>query len=226
MFPTRALVVGLTGVGLLATASTASAQDAAISAGPEVAIMGTPEQELPDIHAGFFFRLAWTSGVPAYTAAPRGYVWRGGLGADATVRAGRIETHNGYTYSSANRDAYTGVSVGLRYDIAFSQRRMGLLQMSGRGGFYFAARAGLLRSEAFASTPDAILPIGPNGERTPYAAATPETQRSGSLAVGTYILLGDTIRLGTEISFIAVGYSRDVDPLVGAVMRVSLGTSL
>ncbi len=192
-----------------------------LSAGPEVGLLEDPSAELPELHTGYFLRLALTPGIPAYTQAAKGYRWRSGLSGELIIRGGNTD-ENG-------TDRYAGATVGLRFDIAFSQRRMGLLEVSGRGGFYFAARAGLIRANSFAG-PDSSLVVpdvagGSRGDGRRMELA-PDTQRTGSIAVGTYILLGKTLRLGTELGAFAMGYSRDIDPRVGAIMRVSLGASL
>lgn len=193
----------------------ADGYETVVSAGPEVGFLEQPGQDLPELHTGYFLRLALTPGIPAYTTAARGYRWRHGLSGELILRGGSTD------YNDDKR--YTGASVGLRFDIAFSQRRMGLLEVSGRGGFYFAARAGIVRADSFAGPNDVIYSL-PNGGG--FAQPPPVSQRAGSLVVGTYILLGKRLRIGTELGVLAIGYSRDVDPRVGGLIRVSLGASL
>ena len=60
----------------------------------------------------------------------------------------------------------------------FSQRRMGLLEVSARGGFYVAARGG------FFTDPD----------RSPFVEG----------AFGEYILIGDTARIGIELGIMEI----------------------
>jgi hypothetical protein len=70
------------------------------------------------------------------------------------------------------------VGGGLRLEAAFSQRRMGLLEVSARGGVYLAGRGG------FFTDPD----------RTPFVEG----------AFGEYFLIGDTARLGIELGFMQI----------------------
>lgn len=70
------------------------------------------------------------------------------------------------------------VGAGLRAEVAFAQRRMGLLQVSARGGMYLAGRGG------FFTDPD----------RSPFVEG----------AFGEYILIGDTARLGIELGVMQI----------------------
>lgn len=208
----------------LAVASTAHADgNIVLSGGPELGVLDTPGTQLPNVQTGLFLHLAITPGIPRYTTQPRGYRWRTGLSGELLVRGGQVDNNR--------EDRYQSAALGLRYDISFSQRRMGLLQVSGRGGFYFAARAGVIKSDSLAQPGYAdVGPVVPDGggapRKGPAAMDAPANQRIGSFVVGTYVLLGDSLRLGTEVGAFAIGYSKDVDPRSGMVMRVSLGASL
>lgn len=85
------------------------------------------------------------------------------------------------------------IGGGLRLEAMFSQRRMGLLQVSARGGIYLAARGGLFSDR----------------ERTPFLEG----------AFGEYFLLGDSARLGIELGFMSIRPPQDdLDtPVMGAL---------
>jgi hypothetical protein len=74
------------------------------------------------------------------------------------------------------RDPFVG--AGVRLEAMYSQRRMGLLQVSARGGFYLAARAGLFT----------------DSEATPLIEG----------AFGEYFLLGDSARIGIELGIMSI----------------------
>lgn len=87
------------------------------------------------------------------------------------------------------------VGGGLRLEAMFSQRKMGLLQVSARGGFYVAGRGG------FFTDPD----------RTLFLEG----------AFGEYILLGDSARIGVELGFMSIRLDRYENtpgvPVAGAI---------
>ncbi|HVK78163.1 MAG TPA: hypothetical protein VM734_32880 [Kofleriaceae bacterium] len=92
----------------------------------------------------------------------------------------------GALFVEDGRDEYIG--GGVRFEAGFAQTRMGLLQVSARGGFYLAARGGLLA----------------NRDRTPI----------GELAVGEYFWIGAGGRLGFELGVTAVADDRDDAPVI------------
>lgn len=113
--------------------------------------------------------LSWEDPRLAYKE-PRGYRWRGSFVPE--VIAGVLYVNDRRTGDREdNSDGF--LMVGARADLAFSQRRGGLLQLSARGGFYLAARAGLLTD----------------------AANTPLVEFAG----GEYLWLSDRTKLGFEL---------------------------
>ena len=106
---------------------------------------------------------------------PRGYAFRGGVAPEVMIGRLRVADHR-----SGDRDdnAANFVAIGGRLEVAMSQRRMGLLEVSARGGFYLAGRVGLLDDE----------------HRTPLVEAV----------LGEYIYLGDTARIGFEVGFLGL----------------------
>jgi len=85
---------------------------------------------------------------------------------------------------TAGDDRTELLGTGLRLELAFAQRRMGLLQVSARGGIYVAARGGLF------TDPD----------RTPFLEG----------AFGEYLRLGATARVGFELGVMGI-YAKEPD---------------
>ncbi|HUQ05352.1 MAG TPA: hypothetical protein VM261_22775 [Kofleriaceae bacterium] len=98
---------------------------------------------------------------------PRGYNFAGVLVPE--IFAGAI---------MADDDRTELIGAGLRLEAAFSQRRMGLLQVSARGGVYLAGRGGFFTDPG----------------RTPFVEG----------AFGEYFLIGDTARLGIELGIMQI----------------------
>lgn len=124
---------------------------------------------------------------------PRGYNVRGTVvpeifGAMLSTDAARTELVGG----------------GLRLELSFAQRRMGLLQVSARGGVYVAARGGLFTDV----------------DRTPFFEG----------AFGEYFLIGDNARLGLELGVMGIYLEEHewaVDgALAGPPFEQGLGTYL
>jgi hypothetical protein len=78
--------------------------------------------------------------------------------------------------SDDQRDPFVG--GGVRLEAMYSQRRMGLLEVSARGGFYLAGRAGLFA----------------DSQTTPLIEG----------AFGEYFLLGDSARIGFELGIMSI----------------------
>lgn len=98
---------------------------------------------------------------------PKGYMFAGAIVPEIFVGA-----------IMASEDRTELVGGGLRLEAMFSQRRMGLLEVSARGGFYIAGRGG------FFTDPD----------RSPFIEG----------AFGEYILIGDTARIGIELGIMQI----------------------
>jgi hypothetical protein len=97
------------------------------------------------------------------------------------------------------------VGGGLRAELAFSQRRMGLLEVSARGGMYVAARAGLFTD--------------------------PDHTRLFEGALGEYFLIGDNARIGFELGIMGIyaeryDYALEDGVLLGPPFEQGRGTYL
>lgn len=110
--------------------------------------------------------VSWEN-APLPYREPKGYLFAGTIVPE--IFAGAI---------MAGDDRSELVGAGLRLEAMFSQRRMGLLEVSARGGFYLAARGG------FFTDPD----------RSPFVEG----------AFGEYILIGDTARVGIELGVMQI----------------------
>ena len=119
-------------------------------------------------HIGLQVRgiVSWEE-APLPYREPKGYLFAGTIVPE--IFAGAI---------MAGDDRTELVGGGLRLEAMFSQRRMGLLEVSARGGFYLAGRAG------FFTDPD----------RSPFIEG----------AFGEYILIGDTARIGIELGVMQI----------------------
>jgi hypothetical protein len=126
--------------------------------------------------------VAWEQ-PPLPYKEPRGYAF-----------AGTIVPEIFFGTIMAAEDRTEMVGGGLRLEARFSQRKMGLLQVSARGGFYLAGRGG------FFTDP----------ERSPFLEG----------AFGEYVLLGDTARIGVELGF--MGIYPPQDDRGGVVIRGGL----
>ncbi len=124
--------------------------------------------------------MSWED-APLPYKEPKGYVFSGTIVPE--VFAGVI---------TAGEDRSELVGGGLRLEIAFSQRRMGLLEVSARGGFYVAGRGGLF------TDPD----------HTPFLEA----------AFGEYFLVGDSARLGFELGIMPIYASQPEEWAVGGAL--------
>jgi hypothetical protein len=94
------------------------------------------------------------------------------------------------------------IGAGLRAELRMSQREMGLLRVSARGAAYLAARG---------------IVVG--DERKPF----------GELAIGEYLLIGDTARLGFECDILMGRSDTMFDepaPNVGVLMQIYVGWRL
>ncbi|MBZ0238894.1 MAG: hypothetical protein K8M05_41670 [Deltaproteobacteria bacterium] len=110
--------------------------------------------------------ISWEE-APLPYREPKGYLFAGTIVPE--IFAGAI---------MAGGDRSELVGGGLRLEAMFSQRRMGLLEVSARGGFYLAGRGG------FFTDPD----------RSPFVEG----------AFGEYILIGDTARIGVELGVMQI----------------------
>ena len=100
---------------------------------------------------------------------------------------------------------------------------MGLARINGRGGFYLAARTGMLRAHVLAKPGlPGLLEAGGSGSAPPIAS----TQRAFAVAMGAYVLLGGWVRFGSETAVQAVGYRSGGESHVGTVIRVTVGAKL
>lgn len=135
---------------------------------------------------GYFGRLSWETSVPAYTQEERGYRWAFGI--DPDVEFGRARQDG---------DQTSTIAAGLRLSALFSQKRMGLLEVSARGGFYLALRGGLeLREE---SEQERLYP-GPQSSRMRPGA---QGELLTDVSVGDFFLLGDSgLRIEMEFSML------------------------
>ncbi len=129
-------------------------------------------------HLGLQLRgtMSWEEPPLSYQE-PKGYRFAGTVVPE--IFAGMVSTGD---------DRSELVGGGLRFELAFSQRRMGLLEVSARGGCYVAARGGLFTDPA----------------RTPFAEG----------ALGEYFLVGDTARLGLELGVMGIYAARDEEEWV------------
>ncbi|MBK9035365.1 MAG: hypothetical protein IPL61_29610 [Myxococcales bacterium] len=100
---------------------------------------------------------------------PKGYRVAGALIPEVTFGYLRVADHRTGD-PDGNTDAY--VAIGGRLEARVSQRKIGLLEVSARGGFYLAGRVGLMT----------------DADRTPLL----------EVAVGEHLFLGDRIRIGGE----------------------------
>lgn len=173
------------------------------SAGVETGLLGEPDEfALPQL--GAFVGLAWTPGVPDYTDAGKGYIWQIGPAFDASFGNGWLDGDH----------RYVDANIGARLEIAYSQRRMGFLGVSARGGFHLGGRIGIIHS-------DALTFPQPVGGEVPAANAL---RRVGQVVAGTYVLLGPTgWRLGAELIGFGVGASGDQATRWGGTIRLSVG---
>ena len=127
--------------------------------------------------------------MPQYTMAERGYRWSFGLGPDVEFSRSR---QLGGGQSSA-------IATGMRLNIGFSQRRMGLLQVSARGGFWVALRAGLQVTEGAERVSHGMESSLPAGMLV-------------DMSLGEFILLGDSgLRVEVEFSTLMAERTRDPD---------------
>lgn len=209
-------VLGLTSLGLLASPARAdNGRVFVVTAGGDSNLY-VPEEGAERSALGYFGRLSWETPVPDYTTKDRGYRWN--LGIDPDVE-----------FSRAWRDGsgrLTVLEAGLRLSVPFSQKRMGLLQVSARGGFWFALRGGVT------SWQDGD--VGPSAEGRSYLlpqGSSPMRPEAGGmlldLAVGEFILLGSSgLRLELEFSSL-LAESPEVfgDAEVGLRVRAGLGAS-
>ncbi len=203
---------------ILALAPTAATADIVLSGGAEV-VLGERDAPTPFLAAGGFVRLAQTAAIPSFTTAPRGYKWGHGLGIDATLRGGDIE---GEEYSSG--------LLGIRYDITFSQRRTGLLGVSGGGGFYLVGRTGVIRSSAFDDVGSvgvlpASLPSEPPRDSPPEVVEPSSSRLVVSGALGSYVRFGNRVRMISEFGVFRIG-KRGEETLGGVHFRFGLGIDL
>lgn len=164
------------GLVVLALPVTAAADDMFVSAGGTIGIGTTVDGRAasglsyePEGTLGARLTLSWEQPRLEYKE-PRGYRWRAAFVPEVVF--GVLYVNDRRTGDRQdNTDGF--VAVGARADLAFSQRRGGLLQLSARGGFYLAARGGLLT----------------DGEHTPML----------ELAGGEYLWLSERTRLGFEV---------------------------
>lgn len=103
---------------------------------------------------------------------PKGYRFGGALIPEVTLGYLRVADRRTGDVDG-NTDAF--VTVGGRLEAQLSQRRMGLLEVSARGGLYLAGRVGALT----------------DADHTPLL----------ELAVGEYVYLGDRVRIGGEFGW-------------------------
>ncbi len=73
---------------------------------------------------------------PVEMPAARGYAWRVGIGPELGV---------GFIGNDRRGDGFA--QAGLRLEVGFAQREMGLFRVSSRGGLWLAARGGLVGGE-------------------------------------------------------------------------------
>jgi len=113
---------------------------------------------------------------------PKGYVFAGTIVPEIFVGA-----------IMAGDDRSELVGGGLRLEAMFSQRRMGLLEVSARGGFYLAGRGGLFT----------------DSHNTRFIEG----------AFGEYFLLGDSARVGIELGIMSlrIPVHDDAIPVGGAL---------
>lgn len=114
---------------------------------------------------------------------PKGYNFAGTIVPEIFIGSIMLE--------SDQRDPFVG--GGIRLEAMYSQRKMGLLQVSARGGFYLAARAGLFT----------------DSDHTPFVEG----------AFGEYFLLGDTARIGIELGIMDIMAKTADTPLVGGAIE-------
>lgn len=134
--------------------------------GPEDDQIGGPEDVALQLRATISFEEA----PPPYKE-PKGYVFRGTLVPE--ILAGTL---------MVDEDRAAFVGGGARLEAAFSQRKMGLLEVSARGGMYLAARGGLFTDE----------------DHTPFFEG----------AFGEYFLIGDSARIGIELGIMSIRTAR------------------
>lgn len=103
---------------------------------------------------------------------PKGYRWDGTFVPEVTLGYLRIADHRTGDVDD-NTDAF--VTVGGRLEARFSQHKMGLLEVSVRGGAYLAGRVGALT----------------DADHTPLL----------ELAVGEHFYVGDRLRIGGEFGW-------------------------
>ena len=191
--------------------------DTVVSGAAEVSLF-EQSQTQPAIATGGVLRLAHIASIPEYTAALRGYRWNRGFGLDLTLRRGEV-----------GDDSYSSGHLGIRYDIAFSQRRMGLAGLSGRGGFYFAGRTGVLQTSASSSSGGSVVVTAADGaipdQPQPQPSAEPTARLVASASVGTYVRFGRHIRMITELGGFRVG-GRGTSATSGINLHVGLGIDL
>ena len=212
---TGAVFTAATRAALIATLTVTSLAHAdpppelSYAMGAEVGLLGGPQDDLPMKQAGCLIHVALTPGVPDYTTEQRGYIWRIGPAVDMAFGVGELDDQR-----------YVSGSVGLRLEIAYSQRRMGLLEVSGRGGFYLGGRLGLIHSRALEQPGPPIL----DGEVPTLAGQPRAEQYTGQLVAGTYVFLVDTrVRVGTELAAFGVAPLAGESWTVGGLLRVTLG---
>lgn len=103
---------------------------------------------------------------------PKGYRWDGTFVPEVTLGYLRVADRRTGDVDD-NTDAF--VTVGGRLELRFSQRNMGLLGVSARGGMYVAGRVGALT----------------DADNTPLL----------ELAIGEHFYLGDRLRFGFEFGW-------------------------
>ncbi len=204
-------------IGLWATATPAAAENNrvfVIAAGADAGFVSTSESHQSDPGIGYFGQLSWEPRPPEYTNAERGYLWRFGFVPDVGVSGTWLE--NGRLRS---------VTAGLRAQLAFSQKRMGLMQVSARGSLWLSARMGLARHQE----DDYGRDVGfyPVAETSTTSYWRPRgTGKLYDFAFGAAFLLG---RTGARIEYEIGGFVMDEDvfgtTMGGMRARLGLGAS-
>jgi hypothetical protein len=124
--------------------------------------------------------------APPSMPAARGYRWRGGLSPELTAMM----------VDDGERRARMLLG-GARLEAAFSQREMGLLRVSARGGVWLSARAGVRRTD--------------DGN-----------QPAGELTVGWHLFLGrSSLMIGGDVGLLS-WLERERRPAAGGVMADSI----
>jgi hypothetical protein len=161
---------------------------------------------------GYFGRLSWETAVPSYTRAERGYRWAFGIDPDVEFSRSR----------QVGGGASSTIAAGLRLSAAFSQRRMGLLEVSARGGFYLALRGGLeLNNEDEGMA--GVHPLAASSQSRMRPAAQADVL--SDVSFGEFFLLGESgLRIEMEFSMLMAEPAADSrETGYGIRMRGGLG---